>query len=71
MAIFLALAFLALIVGLWAFVVLRFQLRWWTVILTVLLLAALFVLFFQAEDEETDGETPQSQSRDDPPLTTP
>jgi hypothetical protein len=59
--IFFALAFLALIVGGWAFVMFRFQLRWWTILLTLLLLAVLFISFFRAEDEETDGESPESR----------
>jgi membrane protein implicated in regulation of membrane protease activity len=61
--IFLALSFLALIVGGWAFVMLRFQLRWWTILLTLLLLGTLFALYFRPEDEETDNETPVAESR--------
>jgi Ca2+/Na+ antiporter len=61
MEIFLAVAFLALIIGLWAFVMFRFHLRWWTIILTLVLLAVLFVSFFRAEDEDPEGDLPATR----------
>ena len=62
MSLFLAFAFLDLIVGVWAFAMIRFQLRWWTIVLTLLLLAVLFATYLRPEDEETDGETPQTST---------
>jgi drug/metabolite transporter (DMT)-like permease len=53
---FLALAFLALIVALWAFVMVRFRMRWWTIILTLVVLGVLFFSFFRAEDEDAEGD---------------
>lgn len=61
MEIFLAIAFLALIVALWAFAVYRFRLRWWTIVLTIVLLAILFAAFFRAEDEDPDGDVPTTR----------
>jgi Ca2+/Na+ antiporter len=62
MEIFLAVAFLALIIGLWAFVMVRFHLGRWTVILVLLLLAVLFAVFFQAEDEDPDDAAPATRA---------
>jgi hypothetical protein len=69
--IFLALAFLALIVGGWAFVMVRFRMRWWTIVLTLALLGVLFALYLRPEDEDTDGETPAAQSMSVQTLTHP
>ena len=61
MEIFLAIAFLALILALWAFAMYRFHLRWWTIVLTIVLLAVLFAAFFRAEDEDPDGDLPTTR----------
>jgi hypothetical protein len=60
-SIFLALAFAALLLGLWAFAMLRLRLGRWTIALALIVIAALLVMFFRPEDEETDGEAPASR----------
>ena len=62
MEIFLAIAFVALIVTLWAFAMYRFRLRWWTIVLTIVLLAVLFAAFFRAEDEDPDIDVPTTRA---------
>jgi hypothetical protein len=58
--IFLAIAFVALILGLWAFAMYRFRMGWWTLVAALALLAVLFAVFFRPEDEDSEGQTPES-----------
>jgi cell division protein FtsW (lipid II flippase) len=56
MAVLLPLAFIVLIVAFWALAMRRFRLHWWTIIVALIVLTALFIAFFPAEDEETGDD---------------
>jgi hypothetical protein len=45
-------AFVALVALVWFLAMRRFQLSRWTIVVAIAVLALLFVLFFQAEDED-------------------
>ena len=52
MADFIIVILLGAVVALWAALVYRFRMQWWTVPLTLLVALVLFLVFFRPEDED-------------------
>ena len=52
MADFIIIILLGAVVVLWAVLVYRFRMQWWTVPLTLLVALVLFLVFFRPEDED-------------------